>query len=149
MKSLVICTSIHHQNTSRIASAIAEVLQAQINKPNEVHNEDLSSYDIIGFGSGIYRWKVHKALLDFADNLPNMQQKSVFIFSTSGAPDGSKYHKELKDRLTKKNCKIVGEFNCRGWDTFGPLKIIGGLNKNKPNKDDIEKAKRFAQSLKI
>ena len=73
MKSLVICNSVHHQNTLKVASAIAEVLQAQINKPNEVHNEDLSSYDIIGFGSGIYRWKVHEALLDFADNLPTFQ----------------------------------------------------------------------------
>ena len=43
---------------------------------------------------------------------------------------------------------IVGEFDCRGFDTFGLLKVIGGISKGKPNEKDIEKAENFAINLK-
>lgn len=148
MKSLIICLSVHHQNTEKIAKTMAEVLQAEIKKPNEARNEDLFSYDIIGFGSGIYMWKNHKTLLEFVDNMADMHRKPVFIFSTSGAPGGKRYHKELKNKLVEKNCDVIGEFNCLGWDSFGPLKLIGGLHKNRPNIKDLDNAIKFAQEIK-
>jgi len=42
----------------------------------------------------------------------------------------------------------VGEFNCLGWDNVGPLKFIGGINKGRPNENDIKKAKEFAKMMK-
>ena len=54
MKTLIICVSIHHGNTEKIAKAMAEVLNAKLVKPNEVNINELAKYYSIGFGSGIY-----------------------------------------------------------------------------------------------
>lgn len=43
---------------------------------------------------------------------------------------------------------VIADFNCKGFDTFGPLKIVGGINKDHPNEDDLNDAKKFAKSLK-
>lgn len=147
MKTLIICSSIHHKNTEKIAQKMASVLEADIKNPAEILAQNLLSYDVIGFGSGIYAFKHHKAILKLADDMPDMKGKPVFIFSTSGAKDGIKYHKTLRNKLIKKNCKILDEFNCPGWDTFGPFKLFGGFNKNRPNKDDFLTAEKFAQGL--
>jgi len=50
--------------------------------------------------------------------------------------------------LNRKEFNIIGEFNCLGFDYNGPLKLIGGINKGRPNKRDIQKARLFAKSLK-
>jgi len=147
MKTLIIYMSVHHGNTEKIARKIGEVLNAELKKPYEVKPEELANYDLIGFGSGIYMFKHHKTLLNFIDNMPDMAKKPVFIFSTSGASGGKKYHKELRDKLIKKNCNILDEFNCLGWDSFGPLKMIGGINKNKPDDDNFKEAGEFAEKL--
>ena len=59
-----------------------------------------------------------------------------------------KYHNVLKDKLASKGFKVVDEFACRGFDTFGPLFLIGGLNKGKPDEKDLENARQFAVRLK-
>lgn len=43
---------------------------------------------------------------------------------------------------------VVGEFSCKAWDTWGPLKLVGGTNKGGPNADDLEEARVFARGLK-
>ena len=148
MKTLIICTSIHHQNTQKIAEAMAGILNASVIKPEEVNISDLQNYDLIGFGSGIYMWKQHRVLLQLADSLPEMN-KNCFLFSTSGDKnqDTAKWHKPLKDRLVKKGFNVLGDFNCLGWDTIGPLKLFGGMNKGRPNEQDLENAREFARRM--
>jgi hypothetical protein len=34
-----------------------------------------------------------------------------------------------------------------GWDTVGPLKWIGGIQKGRPNQRDLEQAAAFARSV--
>lgn len=147
MKCLVIYESIHHKNTLKIAQVIAKVLQADLKHCSEINLKDLEKYDLIGFGSGIYAFRHHRNLFNLVNNLPQLNKK-VFVFSTSGAKDGQKYHRPLNNKLQQKGYLLIGEFNCQGWDTFGPFKLIGGLNKNRPDTNDIEKAKKFAQDLK-
>jgi len=43
---------------------------------------------------------------------------------------------------------IVGDFSCKGWTTWGPLKLFGGTNKGRPNEEDLEEARVFARGLK-
>jgi flavodoxin len=43
---------------------------------------------------------------------------------------------------------MVGEFHCKGWDTYGPLKLVGGHNKGQPNEEDLKNAEIFAESVK-
>ena len=60
-----------------------------------------------------------------------------------------KSHAPLRERLIAKGYKIVGEFNCAGWNTHQFLKFFGGMNKGRPNETDIQKARSFAQKLKL
>ncbi len=145
MKTLIIYTSVHHGNTEKIAKVIAKVLNATLLKTNEVDVNTLKEYDLIGFGSGIYAWRHHRSLLKLANKLPTLNKKA-FIFSTAGAPSISN-HNSLRKKLINKGFTIVKEFSCKGFDTFGPLKLIGGLNKDRPNEQDLKKSENFAKSL--
>jgi|WetSurMetagenome_2_1015567.scaffolds.fasta_scaffold108148_3 flavodoxin len=149
MKTLIICFSYHHKNTEKIASVFAKTLEAQVKAPAEVDPNELSDFDLVGFGSGISFGNHYKDMLNFADKLPKATNKKAFIFSTSGqANNGSKFHKKLREGLESKGFNIVGEFNCTGFDTYGALKIFGGIQKGHPNEDDLNQAEAFALSLK-
>jgi flavodoxin len=154
MKSLLVLFSYHHQNTEKIAKVFAKVLDAQIKTPQQINPEDLREYDLIGFGSGIYSGKHHEILLDLADKIPQVKGKNVFIFSTSGVSmiprvfNARKFHDELREKLQSKGYMIIDEFNCKGFDTNSFLKYIGGLNKGRPNAEDLKHAEEFAQNLK-
>lgn len=57
-------------------------------------------------------------------------------------------HGSLRTILQSKGLEVVGEFNCAGFGTFGPLRIIGGINKGSPNDEDFNKAETFGKRLK-
>jgi flavodoxin len=143
MKTLIVCKSMHHGNTEKIARAMAEVLGAEVKEPEQVDAAKLPGYDLIGLGSGIYFLKHHPALFRLIDKLPYLE-KRVFIFSTRGMGPMQVFHRPLKRRLQKKGYDIAGEFSCKGFDNYAILKLVGGINKNKPDDQDIEDAKRFA-----
>jgi flavodoxin len=44
--------------------------------------------------------------------------------------------------------KVVGSFSCKGFDGYGFVKHLGGVNKGRPDEEDIHKAEAFAESLK-
>lgn len=146
MKALVVCISVHHGNTEKIAASIANTLGAELRKPKEV--DSIQEYDLVGFGSGIFYWRHHKALLKLVDKLPDSNKQKVFIFSTSGMIVKWLLHRSLKKRLLKKGFDVVEEFFCKGFDTNGPLKLIGGINKGRPNEKDIKRAGEFGRALK-
>ena len=148
MKTLVICFSYHHKNTEKIASAFAKALDAEVKTPAEAEPTGLCDYNLVGFGSGISFGSHYKALLDFANKLPVVTDKKAFIFSTSGQTGhGSKFHRKLRETLESKGFTVVGEFNCAGFDTYGFLKIVGGIQKGHPNEEDLKQAQDFAKSL--
>ena len=144
MKTLIIYKSIHHMNTEKVAKVMAEVLGARLAQPEEVDPASLADYDLIGFGSGIYAGKHDKALLNLVSTLLP-QNKAAFVFSTSGT--GGNQHKVLLEALRQKGFTIKGEFACAGFDTFGPLKLICGIKKGRPNAKDLDNARAFAKSL--
>jgi flavodoxin len=145
MKTIVICVSVHHGNTKKIADAIADVLHAQVCTPGKVDAAMLDDCDLIGVGSGIYYGQHHQSLLDFVDNLP-LLHKQAFVFSTrGGALDHN--HEPLKQRLERKGLRIIAEFSCKGLDTSGVFNYIGGVNNNRPNDNDLSDAREFARTL--
>jgi len=161
MKSLLVVVSYHHKNTEKIAKVFAKVLDAQIKTPQQINPEELQEYVLIGFGSGIYSAKHHKVLLDLADNLPQVTNKKAFIFSTCGAPmklmeldrtEFTRYvtenHSSLREKLQSKGYMILDEFSCAGWNTNSFNKLWGGINKGRPNAEDLRRAEAFAQNLK-
>ena len=147
MKSLIVLYSYHHKNTEKIANAIAKVLEAEIKSPQQTNPVELKNYDLVGFGSGIYGEKLHKSILDLVDKLPHVINKNVFIFSTSAIAEKNSNHKTLRKKLQSKGYEIVDEFNCRGFNTNSFLKFFGGMNKGRPNAEDLKNAEEFAQNL--
>ena len=59
------------------------LLTQKLDLPKEVLTSELSEYDLIGFGSGIYYGRRHKTLLNLGNKLPQAKNHKVFIFSTS------------------------------------------------------------------
>ena len=154
MKSLLVLYSYHHKNTEAVAKVFAEVLGAKIVTPREVDPAELAAYDLVGFGGGIDSGKHYKPILDLADTLPPVDAKRAFIFSTCGAPafivtEGfiRSNHAALRAKLEAKGYTIVGEFGCPGFNTNMFLRYFGGLNKKRPNAEDLKRAEGFARGL--
>lgn len=42
--------------------------------------------------------------------------------------------KALRRIAAKKGCPVLGEFSCKGYDTFGPFKLVGGIAKGAPQR---------------
>ena len=151
MKFLLVLYSYHHKNTEKVAKTFAKVLDAQIKTPQEIKPEELQEYSLIGFGSGIYGAKHHKSLLDLADRLPQVTDRKAFIFSTSAIMGKEKVandHSTLREKLQSKGYMIVDEFACKGFNTNSFMKYLGGMNKGRPNTEDLKHAEEFAQNLK-
>jgi flavodoxin len=151
MKSLLILFSYHHNNTEKIAKVFAKVLGAQIKTPQQVDSEEIQEYSLVGFGSGIYGEKHHRILLELADKLPQVTDKKAFIFSTSaimGQDKVAQDHLTLREKLQSKGYTIIDEFACKGFNTNSFLRYLGGMNKGRPNADDLKNAEEFAQKMK-
>lgn len=153
-QSLLILCSYHHNNTRKVADVIAEVIDAQIKTPPEMSPDEMDSYSLIGFGSGIYSSRHHEHLLSFADKLPQVTNKNAFIFSTYGAPGFvvnkeliSRNHLQLREKLLSKGYRIIGEFSCAGFNTNSFLRLFGGINRRRPDLGDLERAGEFARGL--
>ncbi len=154
MKALVVVHSYHHKNTEAVAKAIAQLLGAPIVTTQGVNPAELAGFDLVGFGSGIDSGRHYAPLLALADRLPTVAAKKAFIFSTCGAPAFGvtrnfilKNHSALREKLQAKGYTIVDEFGCPGWNTNMFLRFFGGLNKGRPNTDDLKRAEDFARGL--
>lgn len=147
MRSLIVVVSVHHGNTKKVASALSGVLEGVVKEPEEVSREELALYDLFGFGSGIYFGKFHRRLVRFVESLPFSGGKRAFVFSTSGLGKEG-YNRALSELLVRRGFVVLGSFACRGFDTFGPLKLFGGINRGRPNAEDLENAVRFAQDIR-
>jgi flavodoxin len=150
MKSILVLFSYHHKNTEKIAKVFAQVLDAEIKTPRQIDPEELQEYSLVGFGSGIYGEKHHRTLLGLADKLPQVTDKKAFIFSTSaimGKDKVAQDHSTLREKLVSKGYTIIDEFACKGFNTNSFLKYIGGMNRGRPNTEDLKNAEEFAQKL--
>lgn len=159
MKTIIILCSYHHKNTEKVAQRIAEVLGARIVSPQQINPQKLPDFDLIGLGSGIYDAKHHQKLLELADHLPSVNGKRVFLFSTDGMPRAlvkdetmladkmREDHKALREKLQAKGYTVTGEFGCAGFNTNSFLKLFGGINKGRPNENDLIQAADFARKL--
>jgi flavodoxin len=146
MKTLIVYSSVSHGNTEKVAKAISEVLGADLMEAKTVDPAIVQNYDLIGFGSGIFYGKFHAALLKLVESLPSSRSKA-FVFSTSGFGTTDPHDKMWKI-LEPKGFAKGGDFACKAWDTFAPLKLVGGINKGRPDENDLNKAREFAKGLR-
>lgn len=145
MKTAIVYYSKHHKNTKKLLDAVAKENEVELIDITEKPDADLTKFDRIGFASGIYYSKFQKNLLSFAEeNFPN--GKETFFIYTYGA-EKKGYTNAISSAVKKHNAKILGEYGCFGFNTFGPFKLIGGIAKGHPDKTDIEGVLRFYKEL--
>jgi flavodoxin len=146
---LIVVKSLHHQNTAKVAHAIAEVLQADVCSPEDIPASKAGQYDLLGIGSGVYFGAFHRDLRTWLRTLDSCTlSRSAFIFSTSGLSClYPVWHARSRRQLVSKGYRVIGDFSCRGWDTVGPLLFIGGLNRRHPDAYDLKRAADFARSM--
>lgn len=146
MKVLIVYSSIHHGNTEKVAKVMATSINADITETKNLKTDILDQYDLIGFGSGIYYGKFHKNILNLIEKLPRLNNKKAFVFSTSGLGK-TKYNDPIEKELEKNGFEVIGSFACKGYDTFGPWRLFGGIAKGRPNDRDFNNAKKFVEKL--
>lgn len=142
----IIYMSYHHGNTKKVLDAMKEEREIDLIDIKDANNIDLSLYDKIGLASGIYFQDVSKLITNFVNNQEFGKDKEVFIIYTCGLKI-TNYAKKLEKLLIKKGCKHIGTFDCKGYDTFGPYKLIGGVAKNHPNEEDLMNARNFIKNI--
>ena len=146
MKTAIAYYSQHHKNTKKLVDAIASQYDVSLIDVTQNKEFDLSGFDCIGFASGIYFSSFAKQVLSFAeDNLP--EGKNVFFMNTCGFQSPIIYFDAIRKIAKRKNCCELGVYQCLGYYTFGPFKMIGGIAKGHPDEDDIRKAVLFYKNL--
>ena len=146
MSTCIVYYSKHHGNTKKLLDAIkAADPEVVLIDSTEKHEVDLNGYDRIGFASGIYYSKFAEQVLTFAKvNLP--AQKDVFYLATAGNPIKLNFN-SIAEIAKDKQCNELGRFQCKGFDTFGPFKLVGGIQKGHPTEDEIAEAVEFYKNL--
>ncbi len=151
MKVLIIYSSHYKGNTEKIAKIFSESADCDLidiigNVPVQIEG-----YDLIGFGSGVYKESISPRLLKVISVL-DLTDKPVFVFSTSGV--GLKaYNRSLIRSLEAKGAKVRGSFACRGSfiaEEFTNVRIfalMSRLAKGHPNRRDFKEAEKFILGL--
>lgn len=145
MKTVLIYASTHHGNTKKVVDAISNECEIEVVDATKVHEKDLKDYDLIGFASGIFFTKFSEQVLIFARvNLP--ANKDVFFIATAGNPMNGNFN-SIADIAKDKKCNERGRFQCKGFDTYGPFKLVGGIQKGHPNESELKAAVEFYKGL--
>ncbi|MFF9012270.1 flavodoxin family protein [Streptomyces sp. NPDC014870] len=149
MKTVIVCVSVSHGNTRRVADTMAEVLGAKVVSPEEADPAELAAADLVGFGSGVFYGRLHAHLTDFVKALPAGRGRA-FVFSTSGLPEPppAPYARPLIRLLKGRGFTVEGRFSCRAFDTWALFKLVGGVNKRRPDGADLAAARAFAERLR-
>ena len=144
-RAVIIYASIHQGNTRKLVEAIAGKYDIKQIDAVKQQQADLSEYDLIGFASGIDFGKFYASVEEFLEkNLP--ENKRVFFLYTC-AKKNPRFTETIKTAAQKKGAVILGEYGCKGYNTYGPWKIIGGMNKNHPMPEELDGAVQFFESL--
>lgn len=143
-RAAILYHSSHHHNTEQLLQAIARQYPLTlIPLPAAAPPPRLDDYDVIGFASGIYHGDVHTDVYSAANELTSiLDGKTVCLLLTSGSGN-AKYGARLRALLEEQGAVFAGTYHCRGFDTFGPFKLIGGTAKGHPTADEVAGAVAF------
>lgn len=145
MKTAICYYSRHHGNTLKVLEAMAQEGEIHLIDVTARQTVQLMEYDCIGFASGIYGFEFQPSVVKFARQyLP--EGKPVFFVYTYGGAKGS--GAKAVDKIAReKGCPVLGEFSCKGYDTFGPFKLVGGIARGHPNEQDLQNARSFFRQV--
>ena len=145
MKTAIVYYSKHHGNTKKLLDAISAHYETTLIDSSVTSEADLTGYDAVGFASGIYYSKFHKTVLQFAERCLPEGQKVFFLYTYGAEKKG--YTEAITQVVARRGAKILGEYGCFGFNTFGPFRLIGGIAKGHPTAVETDGAVRFYAGL--
>ena len=144
IRSLIVYGSRHHGNTERMVRYLAGRLKIELVNAEAGEIADFAAYDLIGFASGMDFGKFYPSVTNLAGQLP--VGKDIYALYTC-ARDHENYGLEIKEIARQQGCRWLGKYGCKGWNTYGPWNLIGGINKNHPSKEKLISAEQFYLQL--
>ena len=142
-KVCIVYSSRHQGNTEKVLYKIKEKFpETVLVKAGDFKSDDFERYDAVGFASGIFYRKLAKPVDKLFNQALTSDVQKLFFIYTAGVVSVS-LEKALRRKTEQSEKTCMGIFGCKGFDTFGPLKLIGGLNKNRPNENDFKNAIDF------
>lgn len=142
----IVYVSLHHRNTEKLIKAMAQEVAIEAVTVAQAEKFDFSALTCVAFASGIYMGKFHQSIYTFIKKYRNKLPQHTFAVCSSGRGKG-KYAKKFAGFLRENGFNVLGVFECKGFDTFGPLKLFGGLNKGHPNEKDIALGCAFMKNI--
>jgi flavodoxin len=123
-------------NTKRLAEAIAEELGVQALPISAPITEKV---DVLFLGNSYYAFTIAPEVREFVAGLDKANVGKIINFGTA-AMMNSTYKKVRSVAATKGIPVLDREFHCKG--------EFKGMNKGRPNEDDLKLARVFAQSIR-
>ena len=144
MATAIVYYSKHHGNTKKLLDALPkDVVLIDVTNPSTT---DLSSFDRVGFASGIYAGSFAREIMRFAqEHLP--ERKPVFFIATSAMKLKSHFT-GITHACEQRRAVILGSYICQGYNTYGPFKLIGGTSKGHPTEEEINAFLAFYNALR-
>lgn len=140
MKTIIIYYSVHHGNTKKVAEGLSEHLNYDTIPIGNASTIDLGAYDAVIIASGVYASSIPKEIKNYiVENSEELRQKRIGVILTSGILS-ERFMKSAETVFNNVGISVDAKFQCKGYDTFGPLSLIKGINKGRPNDEDIKNA---------
>lgn len=137
-------------NTRKVAKAMEDVFRSENHLVRTIsyrkaNPSDFAEPEVIGVGAPCFESQAPSVVRDYLWSLPKLDHKKAFVFATSGGGPGKVLY-DLAKPLMKKGAKVVGGFLCRG-TCYYPVPCLVGRFPDRPNEEDLLKAKKFAKNL--
>jgi flavodoxin len=134
---LILYHSEHHGNTKKLVDAAAAAVGADTLALPAETLPDLSAYRAVGFASGVYYSGFHASVLDAVQTYAGAGGECRAFFLYTCGSGSKKCADAPAETLRAAGVKVLGTYFCKGFDTFGPFGLIGGIAKKHPTPDDL------------
>lgn len=147
MKLCVIYDSFHKKNTEKVLLGVqAAQPDIELVKAKDFDEAVLEHADAVGFASGLYFGKLSKRLLAVIERVNSKETGPVFYMYTATIRN-RRYERSLQKQTRLAGKRLLGIWFCRGYNSYGPFKLLGGVNRKRPNADDIKRAIAFVEGI--
>lgn len=141
MKSAIVYASTHHGNTRKLAEFLARTHSATLIDAEAVSTADLSGYDLVALASGIAWGRFYDSVEKLADTCLPAGTPVCFLYTCAAASRDFAAH--TRQIAAARGAVCLDTFACRGFNTYGPWKLVGGMNRGRPNDEDLRGASEF------
>ena len=149
MKTVILYRSKHHGNTKKLVDAVVanfdnvDAIDVAALGKNEY--PDLDEYPLVGIATGIYYGKIDDDLARVMEHTINEGQKIFGLITYGGSSKW--YGKDIDGICRMRQAIFMGVYGCPGFDTWGPFKLAGGVQKGHPTAEEIKGAVDFFNKI--